>query len=146
MMETKNIGMEIKAPKKTCVDKKCPFHGETKVRGRTFTGTVIAARMQRTATIEWTRKVKVQKYERYMSKRTRIKAHNPDCIKSEEGDIVKIMETRPLSKTVTFVIVENLGKEKGFAQRMEALEESKKKKPEKKDDKKEEEITAEKSE
>ena len=106
MMETKNIGMEIKAPKKSCVDKKCPFHGETKVRGREFTGTVIAARMQRTATIEFTRKIKVPKYERYMSKRTRIKAHNPDCIAAKAGDIVNIMETRPLSKTKNFVIVE----------------------------------------
>ena len=36
------------------------------------------------------------------------------------------MECRPLCKTVNFVIIENLGKEKGFKQRMESLEESKK--------------------
>ncbi len=130
MMEAKSIGKGIEAPKKSCVDKNCPFHGEIKVRGRTFVGTVIASRMQKTATVEWSRKVLIPKYERYTKKRTRIKAHNPDCIKAEDGDIVKIIETRPISKTVTFVIVEKLGKEKGFLQRMESLMESKKSKKE----------------
>lgn len=144
-MKAKNIGMDINPPKKECEDRKCPFHGEIKVRGRSFVGTVIAAKMQKTATIEFKRKVMIPKYERYTKKRTRIKAHNPDCIKAEEGDIVKIIETRPLSKTVNFVIIENLGKEKGFIQRMESLEESKKAKPEEKSET-EEEKTESKSE
>jgi small subunit ribosomal protein S17 len=130
-METKNIGFGIKLPDKSCEDKKCPFHGELKVRGRKFEGTIIAARMQKTATVEWARQVIVPKYERFTKKRSRIKAHNPDCIKAEEGDIVKIMECKPLAKTVNFVIVEKMGKEKGFLQRMESLEESKKKAKEK---------------
>jgi small subunit ribosomal protein S17 len=125
-METKNIGMGIKLPEKTCQDSKCPFHGSLKLRGRTFTGTVIAARMQRTATVEWMRQAKIQKYERYARKRSRLKAHNPDCLKAEEGDVVKIMECRPLSKTVNFCIVEKMGKERGFMQRRESLEASKK--------------------
>lgn len=125
-MKGKNIGMDIKPPKKGCEDKKCPFHGDLKVRGRSFVGTIIASKMQRTATVEWNRRVLLPKYERYTKKRTRVKAHNPECIKAEEGDIVKIMECRPLSKTVNFIIIENLGKEKGFKQRMESLEESKK--------------------
>ena len=133
--------MGVKPPKKSCEDKKCPFHGELKVRGRVFVGTSIASKMQKTATIEWNRRVLLPKYERYTKKRTRVKAHNPDCIKAEEGEIVKIMECRPLSKTVNFVIIENLGKEKGFKQRMESLEESKKK--EKEEKKVEEEITTE---
>jgi small subunit ribosomal protein S17 len=102
------------------------------VRGRVFVGTVIAAKMHKTTTVEWIRKIKVPKYERYTKKRTRTKAHNPDCIKAVEGDIVKIIESRPISKTVNFVIVENLGKEKGFGQRMESLEESKVKEKEEK--------------
>lgn len=129
-MKTKNIGIDVKPSKKTCKDKKCMFHGKIKARGKTFVGTVIASKMQKTATIEWARKVTLPKYERYAKKRTKIKAHNPDCIKAGEGDIVKIAECRPLSKTVNFVIVENLGKESGFVQRMDALEESKKRKEE----------------
>jgi small subunit ribosomal protein S17 len=126
MMESKNIGMGIKSPENSCNDRKCPFHGTVKVRGRTLVGTVISAKMHNTATIEWTRTVKVEKYERYTKKRSRVKAHNPVCLKAEEGDIVKIMESAPLSKTVSFIIVEKIGKEKGYTQRKEALEESKK--------------------
>lgn len=103
------------------------------LRGRTFTGTVISAKMQRTATVEWNRRVNLPKYERYTVKRTRVKAHNPDTIKAEEGDIVRIHECRPLSKTKHFMIVEKLGKEKGFKHRMESLEESKKTKKEEDD-------------
>ncbi len=121
----KNIGMGIKG-KATEGDRKSPFSGHVKVRGRIFTGTVISAKMQRTATVEWGRKVKIPKYERYAKKRSRVKAHNPDSISAKEGDVVKIMECRPLSKTKHFVIVQSFGQEKGFAQRMEALQESKK--------------------
>ncbi|MBR9698881.1 30S ribosomal protein S17 [Candidatus Woesearchaeota archaeon] len=103
------------------------------LRGRTFTGTVISAKMQKTATVEWIRRIKLQKYERFMKKRTRVKAHNPDSIKAVEGDVVKIMESRPLSKTKHFVIVEKMGKEKGFQQRMDALEDSKVKEERKED-------------
>jgi small subunit ribosomal protein S17 len=130
-MKAKNIGKGVKAPKKECKDNDCPFHGTLKARGRVFVGTVLAAKMHKTATIEWIRRVMIPKYERYAKKRTRIKARNPGCIKAKEGDVVKIMECRPLSKTVNFVIVEKLGKEKGFIQRMELLEEGKKKMKEK---------------
>jgi hypothetical protein len=47
----------------------------------------------------------IPKYERFSTKRTRLKAHNPDCIKAKEGDIVTIMETRPISKTKSFVVI-----------------------------------------
>jgi len=106
-----------------------------KLRGRTFVGTVISSRMQKTVTVEFSRKIMLPKYERFTKKRTRIKAHNPDNIKAEDGDIVKIMESRPISKTKNFVIVEKYGKERFFKQKMEALEESKKakKEPEEKD-------------
>jgi small subunit ribosomal protein S17 len=132
-MKNKNIGIDVKAPKKTCEDSKCPFHGNIKLHGRVFVGTVIKTKMHKSCTVEFERKVILPKYERYAKKRTRIKAHNPDCIKAEDGDIVKIAETRPLSKTINFVVIENLGKEKGFIQRMESLEESKKAKVEEKE-------------
>ena len=47
-----------------------------------------------------------------------------------DHEIVKIIECRPIAKTVSFIIVENLGKEKGYTQKKDALEESKKKKEE----------------
>ena len=61
--------------------------------------------MRRTVTFELERKVLLRKYNRYEKRRTRIKAHNPDCIGAMPGDAVRIMECRPLSKTKKFVVV-----------------------------------------
>lgn len=108
-----------------CNDKNCPIHGSLKTRGRNFVGTIISTKMQNTATVEWERRSFLRKYERYEKMRSRVKAHNPKCINAQEGDLVKIMECRPLSKTKNYVIIESLGKEKGFKEKMEAREEAK---------------------
>jgi len=121
----KNIGIEVKPPKEKCEDRKCPFHGTTKLRGRTFVGTLISKDAHRSAIVEWSYKISVPKYERKETRRTKVHVHNPPCINANEGDIVKIMETRPLSKTKNFIVVENLGKEKGFEEKLEAKEEAK---------------------
>jgi small subunit ribosomal protein S17 len=105
MDKGKDIGIGIKAPKKDCDDPNCPFHGSLKVRGKLFQAKVVKSRMQKTATVEWTRFRQVPKYERSEKSRSRVKAHNPPCIKAAEGDSVTIVETRPLSKTKSFVIV-----------------------------------------
>ncbi len=89
-----------------CNDKKCPIHGNVIPRGRIFIGRVRSAKMQKTVTVEWERKYYLKKYERYETRRSRVAAHNPPCINAQEGDIVKIQETRPLSKTKTFAIIE----------------------------------------
>jgi len=75
-------------------------------RGRTFTGIVVSDKMQQTVTVEWNRKKYVKKYERYEFKRTRVKAHNPKEINAKTGDKVRIIETRPISKTKHFTITE----------------------------------------
>jgi small subunit ribosomal protein S17 len=108
MEKSKNIGIEVKKPEKTPkqFDPKDPFFGSVKVRGRIFTGTVVSDKMQKTATIEWPRRTYNKKYERFEVRRTRVKAHNPESIDAKTGDIVKIAETRPLSKTKNFVIIE----------------------------------------
>lgn len=122
--ETKNTGI-AETPKQECSDIACPFHGGLKIRGRQFTGSVISTKMKKTAVIEFNRLNFIRKYERYEKKRTRLKAHNPDCISAKDGNVVKIMECRPLSKTKNFVIVQKLGVEKGFKDRMEAREAAK---------------------
>ena len=116
----------------TCKDKNCPIHNNLKTRGRTFKGTVTEAKAQKTATIEWQRKYYLQKYERHEKRRTRIKAHNPECINVKRGEIVRVIECKPLSKTKHFVIIEKLGKDLAFMEREELLEAAKiKTKPEK---------------
>ncbi len=91
-----------------CNDKNCPVHGSIKVRGNVFTGKVISAKPAKTVTIE--RKIIefVPKYERYKKVRSRIHAHNPPCINAKEGDIVRIGETRKISKTKSFVVLEKV--------------------------------------
>ena len=123
--KVKNIGVKIKAPTKECKDKKCPVHGDIRVRGRTFTGVIIKRDVHKTATVEWSRRIKIPKYERFEKKRTKVRAHNPPCIDAKDGDKVKIMECKPLSKTKNFVIIENLGKQFGFEQMEEGRQEAK---------------------
>jgi small subunit ribosomal protein S17 len=77
-----------------------------KTRGRTFTGTVVSSKAQKTVTVEWNRRVYIKKYERYLNKRSRVKAHNPVEINAREGDNVIIKECRPISKTKKFVVTE----------------------------------------
>jgi small subunit ribosomal protein S17 len=125
MKKKKSIGMKAKAPEKRCNDIKCPFHGNLKLRGKTIIGTVVSDKMHNTVNVEWIRRILLPKYERYAKKRSRVKAHNPECINAAEGDMVKIAECRPLSKTKNFCIIENLGKAKGYAERKAALQESK---------------------
>ena len=101
-----NIGLKgIEAPSSTCNDPNCPFHGTLKVRGRMFEGVVKSDKMSKTVTVEWPRTIEIPKYKRYLIKRTRVKAHNPDCINAHTGDKVLISECRPLSKTKKFVVV-----------------------------------------
>lgn len=101
----KNIGIEgIEPPKDTCNDKKCVWHGEIRVRGRVFEGKVIKKSF-RNVVIEFFRYVYIPKYERYEVRRTRIRAHLPPCINVDIGDTVVIGETRPLSKSINFVVL-----------------------------------------
>ena len=125
LFATKKMKENKKAPKKECEDKKCPFHGNTVLRGRTFVGVIMKKDTHKTATVEWYYKLFVPKYERYETRRTRIHVHNPPCIDANIGDRVKVAEARPISKTKNFVIIENLGKEKGFEEKLEAEEEAK---------------------
>lgn len=107
--EKKNgIGVDVKLPEKSCTDQKCPFHGSLSVRGKIFTGSVISDRMAKTVSVGWERRVYIPKYERYAKKRSKVKAHSPDCLGIKKGDKVKIMQCRPLSKTKHFVVIERL--------------------------------------
>lgn len=129
-----SIGFDIQAPKKACSDDKCPFHGAIKVRGRQHTGTVVSTKMRRSAVVQWEHRHFIPKYERYEKKLSKITVHAPDCLDVKEGDMVRIAETRPLSKTKNFTVIENLGQERGYALKKEGREESKVVKKEKKDE------------
>ncbi len=77
-----------------------------RTRGRVFKGIVKSAKAQKTVTVEWTRRVYIPKYERYMKKNSKVKAHVPEGLAVKEGDFVIIKECRPISKTKKFIVTE----------------------------------------
>ncbi|EQB71648.1 MAG: hypothetical protein AMDU1_APLC00020G0014 [Thermoplasmatales archaeon A-plasma] len=105
---TNNIGLDVVPPKEECHDRKCPFHGELKVRGQVITGIVESASMIKSATVVKEYKRYIKKFERKETKFSRYHAHVPDCIKLQPGDQVKIAECRKLGKTISFVVVEKV--------------------------------------
>jgi small subunit ribosomal protein S17 len=106
--KARNIGIEAKAPKDVCEDEYCPFHGTLPVRGRIIEGIVVSTKAQKTAVIEKQYYHYIPKFERYERRHSRIVAYNPECINAKEGDLVRIAECRPLSKTKSFVVIEKV--------------------------------------
>ncbi|MFW6286125.1 MAG: 30S ribosomal protein S17 [Nanoarchaeota archaeon] len=101
-----SVGYNIEwKPESVCEDKKCPYHSDVSVRGSMFEGRVVSDVMHNTVKVEWDNMVKSKKYSRYLKTRSRVTAHNPECITAKKGDKVLIAETRPLSKTKHFVVL-----------------------------------------
>lgn len=113
-MKTKkpNIGISVSEPKIKTTEKKCPFYGNLRVRGRIFIGTVTSDRAQKTVTVEWKKKKFIKKYQRYSYSKVKVHAHNPESMNAKTGDVVRIAETRPLSKTKNFTVIEIMNRGK----------------------------------
>ena len=60
-------------------------------------GQVTSNKMQKTVVVEVRRKVRHPLYEKYLSRRTKLYAHDENN-EAKVGDIVEIMQTRPLSR------------------------------------------------
>ena len=102
------MSFRYKQPKKTCDDKNCPFHGTLPIRGRVFDGVVASSKMDKTVVVEREYLQFSKKFVRYERRRGHIPSHNPPCIEAKEGERVRIAECRPISKTVSFVVVEKV--------------------------------------
>ena len=100
------LGLNVDEPSGDCADDTCPFHGSLSVRGQVIEGEVASTAMDKTVVVEREYDVFVPKYDRYMKRRSRVPAHAPECFDISEGDVVRIAETRPLSKTKSHVVVE----------------------------------------
>lgn len=95
----------VSPPKEKCSDPNCPWHGTIRVRGVILEGVVDKARARGMVVVRHDYLYYDRKYKRYERRSKRIHAHLPDCIKASEGDIVVIGETRPISKTIKFVVL-----------------------------------------
>jgi len=100
-------GLDVVAPKKSCQDDRCPFHGSLKVRGRLLTGKVVSTAGKSFVVVQMEYLHNVRKFNRGERRRSRISAHTPPCIPVSDGDAVTIGECRPLSKSISFVVVES---------------------------------------
>ncbi len=107
--KAKDIGVPVSnLPKLACSDPNCPYHGHLSIRGRIFEGAVISDKMDKGVIVEWNYLMELPKYKRFMRKKSRVPVHNPPCINAHTGNVVRIAECRPLSKTKSFVVIEVL--------------------------------------
>ncbi len=90
-----------------CKDKNCPKHGNIKVRGNIFRAKVVSTgKMNGSVVVERDFIRKVNKYDRMEKRRSRMIVHKPGCINVKPGDIVRVGETKKISKTKSFVIID----------------------------------------
>lgn len=105
-VKVRNIGIpNVEPPEKTCDDINCPFHGNLSVRGRVMEGIVTSTRMHNTISFTMNYLGLIKKYSRYERRRSKKLAHIPPCLEVKNGDTVKVVECRPLSKNVSCVVV-----------------------------------------
>ena len=68
-------------------------------------GRVVSDKMDKTCVVSVERRVQHSFYKKSIRRSSQVKVHDEDN-KSRMGDLVKIMETRPLSKTKRWRLVE----------------------------------------
>jgi small subunit ribosomal protein S17 len=74
-------------------------------RKKTLTGLVVSDKMKDTVTVLVERYVKVPKYNKYITRTKKYKAHNPGNTK-KMGEKVSIEECAPISKDKHFKVIE----------------------------------------
>ena len=72
---------------------------------RTVEGRVVSNKMNKSVTILVERQVKHPLYGKYIRRSTKLHAHDEDNA-CNEGDVVRVSECRPLSKTKNWRVVE----------------------------------------
>jgi small subunit ribosomal protein S17 len=80
-------------------------------RRKTRIGIVSSDKMTKTITVAVERKIKHPIYGKFLKKTTKFHAHDEENT-AGTGDVVRIMETRPLSKTKRWRLVEIIEKAK----------------------------------
>ena len=82
---------------------------ESRGRRKVRVGQVVSEKMDKTAVVAVTRLIKHPMYSRFVRRTTRFKVHDEqnEC---HVGDVVRITETRPLSKDKRWRLVEVMRK------------------------------------
>ena len=74
-------------------------------------GKVVSNKMEKSCVITVERKVKHEKYGKFMTKTTKLMVHD-ETNQVGIGDMIRVMETRPLSKNKRWRLIEILEKAK----------------------------------
>lgn len=72
---------------------------------RVLVGRVVSDKMDKTVTVEVTRRIKHARYHKYITRRKNYKAHDAENT-CQVDDTVVIQESRPLSRTKRWVVIE----------------------------------------
>ncbi|MBZ3930056.1 30S ribosomal protein S17 [Xanthomonas citri] len=72
---------------------------------RTVEGRVVSNKMDKTVTVLVERQVKHALYGKYIKRSTKLRAHDADNA-CNEGDVVRVTEIAPMSKTKNWRVVE----------------------------------------
>lgn len=83
---------------------------EARGRRKTRRGTVVSNKMQKTVVVLLSRQVQHGLYGKTVKKSSRIKAH--DELSCDVGDVVEVMETRPISRDKCWRVTEIVEKVK----------------------------------
>ena len=109
---SRNIGIPgVNPPKnKECSDPKCPYHGTSRIRGKITQGVVVSKKLRNTVIIRRDYVQFMKKYQRYERRNTRLACHLPECLwqEIEVGDFVRVGESRKISKTKAFIVLEKI--------------------------------------
>jgi small subunit ribosomal protein S17 len=79
--------------------------GQARAMRKTRVGLVVSDKMQKTVVVAIERRVPHPVYGKMMTRTTHLKAHDEEN-GAKQGDTVRIMETRPLSKDKRWRVVE----------------------------------------
>jgi small subunit ribosomal protein S17 len=107
MSENVNETVEVEAPARGSADAAAAVRGRRKVRE----GYVVSDKMDKTIVVAVEDRVKHRLYGKVLRQTSRMKAHD-ETNSAGVGDRVRIMETRPLSATKRWRLIEILEKAK----------------------------------
>jgi len=82
---------------------------DTQKKLHTVEGRVVSNKMDKTITVLVERQVKHELYGKYIRRSTKLHAHDADNA-CKEGDVVRIAECAPMSKTKNWRVVEILAR------------------------------------
>jgi small subunit ribosomal protein S17 len=80
---------------------------DTRGSRRIITGTVTSTKMDKTAVITVIRRVRDRRFHKFVTRRVKYKAHD-EKNGAKVGDLVEIVEARPMSKTKRWRIIRTI--------------------------------------